>query len=100
AFVVLDSPFQEIRALHFDDKGILYVAALPPPLLRPLSAATYSMPLSSKCSARISWNGESSTTNAFPSASMRSTLPGEPVPARRFPALSNASAVACVAFVL
>jgi hypothetical protein len=28
AFVLLDSPFQEIRALRFDDKGTLYVAAL------------------------------------------------------------------------
>ena len=28
AFVLLDSPFQEIRALRFDDKGMLYVAAL------------------------------------------------------------------------
>src|SRR5204862_7332070 len=28
AFVLLDSPFQEIRALRFDDKGALYVAAL------------------------------------------------------------------------
>ena len=28
AFVLLDSPFQEIRALRFDDKGVLYVAAL------------------------------------------------------------------------
>ena len=27
-FVLLDSAFQEIRALHFDDKGMLYVAAL------------------------------------------------------------------------
>jgi hypothetical protein len=27
-FVLLDSPFQEIRALRFDDKGSLYVAAL------------------------------------------------------------------------
>jgi len=26
--VLLDSPFQEIRALRFDDKGVLYVAAL------------------------------------------------------------------------
>src|SRR5204862_7935689 len=40
AFVLLDSPFQEIRALRFDDKGGLYVAALsgrtgnapPPPI--------------------------------------------------------------------
>ena len=28
AFVLLDSPLQEIRALRFDDKGLLYVAAL------------------------------------------------------------------------
>jgi len=28
AFVLLDSPFQEIRALHFDNKGLLYAAAL------------------------------------------------------------------------
>ena len=28
AFVLLDSPFREIRALHVDDKGMLYVAAL------------------------------------------------------------------------
>src|SRR5262249_44030227 len=28
AFVLLDSPFQEIRSLRFDDKGTLYVAAL------------------------------------------------------------------------
>ena len=28
AFVLLDSPFQEIRALRFDDKGTLYVAAV------------------------------------------------------------------------
>ena len=28
AFVLLDSPFQEIRALRFDDKGMLYVAAV------------------------------------------------------------------------
>ena len=28
AFVVLDSPFQEIRSLRVDDKGTLYVAAL------------------------------------------------------------------------
>ena len=28
AFVLLDSPFQEIRALRFDDKGALYVAAI------------------------------------------------------------------------
>ena len=28
AFVLLDSPFQEIRALRFDDKGTLYVAAI------------------------------------------------------------------------
>ncbi len=27
-FVLLDSPFQEIRSLRFDDKGALYVAAL------------------------------------------------------------------------
>src|SRR5439155_20275049 len=27
-FVLLDSPFQEIHALRFDDKGQLYVAAL------------------------------------------------------------------------
>src|SRR5262249_9125760 len=27
-FVLLDSPFQEIRSLRFDDKGMLYVAAL------------------------------------------------------------------------
>ena len=27
-FVLLDSPFQEIRALRFDDKGMLYVAAM------------------------------------------------------------------------
>ncbi len=27
-FVLLDSPFQEIRALRFDDKGMLYVAAV------------------------------------------------------------------------
>ena len=27
-FVLLDSPFQEIRALRFDDKGMLYVAAI------------------------------------------------------------------------
>src|SRR5438128_1221489 len=28
AFVLLDSPFQEIRTLRFDDKGTLYVAAI------------------------------------------------------------------------
>jgi hypothetical protein len=28
AFVLLDSPFQEIRALHYDNKGLLYAAAL------------------------------------------------------------------------
>ena len=28
AFLLLDSPFQEIRALRFDDKGVIYVAAL------------------------------------------------------------------------
>ena len=28
AFVLLDSPFDEVHALHFDDKGLLYVAAL------------------------------------------------------------------------
>src|SRR6185436_15835584 len=28
AFVLLDSPFQEIRTLRFDDKGALYVAAI------------------------------------------------------------------------
>src|SRR4051812_11994306 len=33
---------------------------------RPLIAAAYSMPLSSKRSARISWNGESRSTNALP----------------------------------
>ncbi len=27
-FVLLDSPFQEIRTLRFDDKGVLYVAAV------------------------------------------------------------------------
>src|SRR6185436_3051272 len=27
-FVLLDSPYQEIRALRFDDKGMLFVAAL------------------------------------------------------------------------
>ena len=36
-----------------------------PPGGRPLSAATYSMPLSSKCSARISSNGESRSDEAF-----------------------------------
>ncbi len=28
AFVLLDSPFQEIRSVHVDDKGMIYVAAL------------------------------------------------------------------------
>ena len=28
AFVLLDSPFQEIRSLRFDDKGVLYAAAV------------------------------------------------------------------------
>ena len=28
AFLLLDSPFQEIRTLRFDDKGVLYVAAV------------------------------------------------------------------------
>src|SRR4029450_6105996 len=28
AFVLLDSPFDEVHALHFDDKGTLYVSAL------------------------------------------------------------------------
>ncbi len=65
----------------------------------PLSAATYSVPLGSKRSARISWNGESRSTNALPWESTRSTLPGDPVPTSRFPLLSKASAVACVAFV-
>src|SRR5262245_55055161 len=60
---------------------------------RPLTAATYNAPLSSNRSARISWNGESSRTNALPSASMRITLPGVPVPASRLPLLSNASEV-------
>ncbi len=72
----------------------------PPDPGRPLTAATYSMPLSSNRSARISWNGESRRTNALPSASTRSTLPGDPVPTRRLPLLSNASDVTCVAFVL
>ena len=30
-FVLLDSPFQEIRALRFDDKGMLYAVALSGP---------------------------------------------------------------------
>src|ERR1700730_11157199 len=69
-----------------------------PPPGRPLRAATYSMPLPSKRSARISWKGESRRTNALPSASTRSTRPGDPVPTRRLPAPSKASAIACVAF--
>src|SRR4029450_8404298 len=73
-------------------------AGAPPPLLpgRPFRAATYNVPLSSNRRARISWNGESSRTNAFPSASIRSTFPGVPVPASRLPALSKARAGACV----
>src|SRR5262245_34297974 len=71
----------------------------PPPLggVRPLTPATYNIPLSSKRSARISWNGESSSTNAFPEGSTRRTRPGDSVPTSRFPARSNASDVACVA---
>src|SRR5437660_11918724 len=68
-----------------------------PPPGRPLRAATYNMPLSSKRSARISWKGESRRMNALPSGSTRRMRPGDPVPTRRLPALSKASAIACVA---
>src|SRR6202163_2105009 len=64
---------------------------------RPLRAATYNIPLSSKRSARISLKGESRRMNALPSGSTRRTRPGDSVPTRRFPALSKASAMACVA---
>src|SRR5439155_20882590 len=47
---------------------------------RPASAATYSNPLSSKCSERISSYGESSNTKALPAGSTRSTRPGDSVP--------------------
>ena len=73
--------------------------ALPAPG-RPLIAATYNVPLSSKRSVRISWNGESSSTNGFPLGSSLSTRPGEPVPTSRLPSLSKVSAAAWVAFVL
>src|ERR1700686_4587028 len=68
-----------------------------PPPGRPLRAATYNMPLSSKRSARISWKGESRRMNALPSGSTLRTRPGDSVPTRRLPALSKASAIACVA---
>src|ERR1700687_5614773 len=56
-----------------------------PPPGRPLRAATYNMPLSSKRSARISWKGESRRMNALPSGSTLRTRPGDSVPTRRFP---------------
>ena len=70
-----------------------------PPDGRPLRAAAYSAPLSSKRIARISWKGESSRTKALPAGSTRSTLPGDSVPTIRLPDLSTPSEVACVAFV-
>src|SRR5262245_50268035 len=65
--------------------GFPSAGRLPPPDgVRPLTAATYSIPLSSKRSARISWNGESRRTNALPVGSTRSTRPGDSVPTSRF----------------
>jgi hypothetical protein len=68
---------------------------------RPFAAATKRTPLSSNLSVRTSWHyAVSRSTNPLPSESTRTTRPGDSVPTSRLPALSTASEVACVAFVL
>src|SRR6187397_1437348 len=76
------------------------VDGTPPLFGRPFAAAKKRTPLSSNFNVRTSWYDVSRSTNPLPSASTRTTRPGDSVPTSRLPALSTASEVACVAFVL
>lgn len=69
AFILLDTPFQEIRKLQFDDKGVLFVAAVNG---RPAASAAPSIPMPAESSSPAP--GGDSTRAPVPSVSVTTEI--------------------------